>query len=256
MRPTLALAMITLNSEKNLPALFESISGCFDKIYVTDDSKTTDETRRICKAYNCIITTYNWCDDFSKARQASFDEVKEDYICWLDSDDVLVEKDKFLHWRDNIMETRELWMVPYLYAPGIRIERERVVKRSCDLKWRYPIHECIHPFGANGKIVKCGRTTEWLVKHTRTEFKSSNKRNLRIFKMNEDNLDSHLTWMYGKELCVAGRFDQAIQYLKKALNEPDLDDFDTGKCKIFLAMALRERELLLQHPYLEIRQEL
>lgn len=239
MRPTLALAMITLNSEKNLPVLFESISGCFDKIYITNDSKTTDETRRIAQEYNCILTTHDWCDDFSMARNASFEPVKEDYVMWMDSDDVLTSKDNFIHWRDNFMETRELWMAPYYYVPGLNIERERVVKRSLGMKWKYFVHECIDP-NSGERFPKCGRVHDWSVNHTRSDFEYSNNRNLRLFDMNKNFLCSRMKWAYGKELYAAKRFEEAVPLLESALQDKNLDKWDRQMCSGFLTLCKEE----------------
>lgn len=232
MRPTLALAMISLNEEKNLPVLLKSVEGCFDSIYLADDLLTQDKTKQVAQDYGCSVFDVQWTNNFSEARNISFAPVKEDYICWLDCDDSLLNKEAFLHWRDQEMHKANLWMVPYHYAPGVMIERERVVK-NMGFRWKYFVHEGIDPF-INGKVPPCGRDHTWSVQHRRVDFLSSNKRNLKLFEANLDHLDARMQFYYGKELFAGGQTKKAFQYLNKVVMDPKLDCWEHERCRELL----------------------
>lgn len=232
MRPTIALAIISLNEEKNLSVLLESFKDCVDAIYLTDDTKTTDGTREIARRYGAKIFDVKWEDNFSYARNISFEPIKEDYILWADCDDSLVNKEAFLHWRDHEMFKAYLWMIPYRYSDHFTLDRERVVK-NIGFRWKYFVHEGIDPL-INGKVPPCGRERTWMIKHRRTDFLSSNKRNLRLFDMNLNNLDPRMTFYYGKELFANGQYGKALKYLNESVVNPNLDKWDKEQCENLL----------------------
>lgn len=113
------------------------------------------------------ILKFAWEDDFSKARQQSFDMVpKQDYdwIMWIDSDDVLRVDTKFASdekftlddMLDDVDEYTNGIIVKYNYAVEpvsgeVVVEqwRERFFRASSEWKWIYPIHEvCRAPAGS------------------------------------------------------------------------------------------------------------
>ena len=69
--PTLALAMIVKDEEKDLPALLESVKGVFDEIVIVDTG-STDGTKEIAKKYGAKVHDFPWIDDFAAARNFSF----------------------------------------------------------------------------------------------------------------------------------------------------------------------------------------
>jgi glycosyltransferase involved in cell wall biosynthesis len=221
-RPSIGLAMILKNEADNLPQLFKSIEGCFDQICITDTG-STDKTKEIALAFGAEVYDFTWCDDFSKARDASFQPMKTDYIVWLDGDDVLEGREDFIKWRDDIMHLADLWLANYIYAsypdmtPACTFVRERVVKRSKDMKWKYFIHEGIIP----PENTKTQFIPSWRVRHKRTELDltKDRSRNLSIFqrKQSKEKIDARMSFYFGKELFEAGKHFDSIRKLEDVL---------------------------------------
>ena len=241
-RPSLALAMIVKNEIKNLPLVFDSVEGCVDAIYITDTG-STDGTKEYLEklqstgGYKGIPITMNvfeWCDDFSKARNASFDPVEEDYVMWLDGDDVLTGKENFILWRDNAMALSDYWLNVYHYAsdakgkPVCSFARERVVKNHIGLKWRYFLHEGIPPNHETNPNLKINYINTWSVTHRRTihDLERDKGRNLGIMKKHEKTLDSRMKYYYGKEFFDAKDYINAINWLMEAVSDVKLDMHD------------------------------
>lgn len=232
MRPTIALAMIVKNEEKNLPFILDSVKDCFDTIYITDTG-SSDRTVEIAKEYGCEIRTFEWCNDFSAARNASFQDIKEDYICWMDGDDVLQNRDGFISWRDTVLDTADYWAAAYHYAstsngdPACTFARERVVKNNGKFRWKYFIHEGILPIENAGHI-KTGYVQKWSIKHRRTheDLVKDKGRNLRIFDHNKDKLDARMKFYYGKEFFENGDPKSAIKWLLESVSDPALEGHD------------------------------
>lgn len=243
-RPTIGLAMIVKNEAKNLPRLFESIAGCFDNVHITDTG-SNDGTVEWLKEYGpgtakCPVHVHHfeWIDDFGAARNHAFAPVKDDYVMWLDGDDVLSDRDGFVKWRDGAMQFHDMWLAPYWYSidkdgkPVVNFVRERVIRNNLKPMWKYFIHEGIDakPHWTRAPIFN------WVVKHLRDEqdVQNDRSRNIKIFekKMREQALDGRMQFYYGKELFEASRHAEAVIALEKALT-----------------MSLEHHDKLLTHQY-------
>ena len=88
MATSVGLAMIVRNEEANLPACLESVRGLFDQTVIVDTG-STDATVKIARRYWADVFRFEWCDDFSAARNFGLDRVRTDYVFRLDADDRL-----------------------------------------------------------------------------------------------------------------------------------------------------------------------
>jgi glycosyltransferase involved in cell wall biosynthesis len=225
-RPSIALAIIAKDEEHNLPILLDSVQGCFDTIYVTDTG-SKDTTKDIARKYGCEVRDFKWVNDFSQARNASFSDIKEDYICWLDCDDSLQNPEGFKLWRDDILCTADYWIASYHYAsdgdgkPACTFARERVIKNNGKFNWKYFVHEGIVP--KDGSQVKAGYIQTWAVKHRRTsaDLAKDKGRNLKLFEHNLDHLDNRMKYYYGKEFFENNEPIQAVRWLTEAISSND-----------------------------------
>lgn len=229
-RPTIALCLIAKNEENNLPILLESVKGCFDEIHLTDTG-STDKTVEIAKELGCQVHHFEWVDDFSSARNASFSHAQTDYIMWLDLDDKLMNKEEFIQWRDHAMRFCDFWYATYDYAsddqgtPVVSFVRERVIKKDTNAKWHYFIHEGLIPPPESAGKLKYQYATTWKVHHRRTmaDIEKDKGRNLGIFERNGiDKLDSRMLFYYGKELFENKKPMEGFKYLLDAASREDL----------------------------------
>lgn len=235
MKHTIALACILKNELKNLPRLLASVEGCFDEIHLTDTGSTDGSIEWIEKYRETHpevqLHHFKWCDDFSAARNASFDPARTDYVMWMDLDDVLADREKFISWRDSVMKLADFWMNTYHYAldgngrPTCSFARERVVKRSHGLKWKYFVHEGILP-SKPGLVLQYAAT--WSVHHLRDaeDLNQDKSRNLSLFEKRRHDLDSRMRYYYGKELFEAGKPLEAYQVLMEAITDTALEQHD------------------------------
>jgi len=78
--------MIVKNEEKNLPRVLSSIKELADEVIVLDTG-STDRTVEIAESFGAKVYHFEWCDDFSAARNESLKYATKEYILWLDGDD-------------------------------------------------------------------------------------------------------------------------------------------------------------------------
>lgn len=227
-RPTISLALIAKNEEKNVSRLLESVKDCFDEV-VFVDTGSTDKTVELAFEHGCKVFHFEWVNDFSKARNFAFSKVTSDYVCWLDLDDVLHNRENFIQWRDHAMGYVDFWFAAYHYAldkdgkPIVSFARERVFKKSINPTWQYALHE--------GIIMKPewskNYATTWAVNHMRDaeDVKADKSRNIKILEEMQE-YDSRMRFYLGKELYEAGRPFEALPVLEKASALENIEHHD------------------------------
>ncbi len=245
---TLSLCIICKNERQNLPRLLDSVQGCFDTIHVTDTGSTdgTIEYLRDLETKGAVkLHHFTWCDDFAAARNTSFSFAEDDYVMWLDCDDVLDNPSAFKQWKQDIMPIANYWMATYHYSlnekgePTCSFMRERVIKNRLGFKWTHFVHEGIAPVTNDQSTPKVSYATSWSVKHMRTQkdIEVDKNRNLAMFEKNPSKMDARLEYYYGKELFEAQKPLEAFNQLLKASKQPSLEIHDRILCIQYCAMA-------------------
>lgn len=84
--------MITKNEEKFLEKCLNSVKELVDEIIIVDTG-STDKTIEIAKNFTNNIFYFEWCDDFSKARNESLKYATKEWILVLDADEIISHKD-------------------------------------------------------------------------------------------------------------------------------------------------------------------
>jgi glycosyltransferase involved in cell wall biosynthesis/Tfp pilus assembly protein PilF len=87
-RPRLSVCLIVKNEEQYLPACLKSVRDLASQIVVVDTG-STDRTVDIAKEFGAEVHSFEWCDDFSLARNAALEHATGDWILVLDADEEL-----------------------------------------------------------------------------------------------------------------------------------------------------------------------
>lgn len=90
--PTISLCMIVKNEEKFLEQCLLSVKDLVNEIIVVDTG-SSDKTKEIALKFTDKIFDFNWCDDFSAARNVSLKHATCDWILVLDADETISKKD-------------------------------------------------------------------------------------------------------------------------------------------------------------------
>lgn len=84
----LSLCMIVKNEEQSLPKCLGSVKNVVDEMVVLDTG-STDRTPEIAKEFGARVYQFEWCNDFSAARNESLKYVQGDWVLVLDADEIL-----------------------------------------------------------------------------------------------------------------------------------------------------------------------
>jgi glycosyltransferase involved in cell wall biosynthesis len=90
---TISLCLIVKNEEQTLEHCLSSVQDIPDEIIIVDTG-STDRTREISAKWTPHVVDFEWIDDFAAARNASFAYATQEYILWLDADDILAPEDR------------------------------------------------------------------------------------------------------------------------------------------------------------------
>jgi glycosyltransferase involved in cell wall biosynthesis len=84
----ISVCIITRNEKENLARCLESLKGQKCEIIVVDTG-SSDGTPEMVKDYTDKLYYFNWCDDFSAAKNYAVSKASNEYILMLDSDEYL-----------------------------------------------------------------------------------------------------------------------------------------------------------------------
>lgn len=85
----LSVCMIVKNEAAEIGAALASVQSVADEIVVVDTG-STDDTVNIVRAAGARLGHFEWCDDFSAARNAALEMASGDWVFWLDGDEQLL----------------------------------------------------------------------------------------------------------------------------------------------------------------------
>jgi glycosyltransferase involved in cell wall biosynthesis len=245
--PTIGLALIARDEEERLPALLDSVGftpgragmspggrpeAAVDYVVVCDTG-SVDRTKEVALSRGCQVTNFEWRDDFSAARQASYDALPPwvDWTLWADCDDVIEGAENLRSLAANSPPHVGGWIFPYDYATDeagnviCYLERERLVRKGIGERWELPIHEVLR---VEANLVRSD-AVRWV--HRRDGKQIDPKRNYRVLKRDWERSRDALetpnprTLVYlGTESLALGKHSEAIRWLKDYLRVGTWDE--------------------------------
>ena len=247
----ISLCMIVKNEEKLLLRCLNSVKEFVDEIVIVDTG-STDNTKQIALDFGCKVFDFEWCDDFSSARNFAFSKATGNYLLWLDADDVVPEDTlkQLIQIKHNL--SKDTYMMKYDVAfccgkTTFSYYRERILKNCGSAHWQGNVHECIVPFG-EVEYLNCS------IEHRKINFKKSN-RNLIIYNKlkKQRQLTTREQYYYARELFDHKKYKQSLREFKKFLKCKDawvenvIDAlFLMSECCIFLGDVQNQLKYLFQ----------
>ncbi len=224
----LSICMIVKDEEEVLERCLMCASKIADEIIIVDTG-SVDKTKDIAKKYTSSLYDYKWNDDFAAARNFSFSKANNEYIMWLDADDVINNEsiDKINNLKQKSDTSVDIFMLKYNVAfdenelPIYSYYRERIIRNSEDFKWLGTVHEAIK---LEGKV----EYTDICIEHKKIK-PVVKGRNLRIYrKMLESKVkfSTRQKFYYARELYFNGLYNEAIEYFTQVLKENDIPNTD------------------------------
>lgn len=175
---TLTTYFIVKNEERNIRDCINSILSFSDEIIITDTG-SIDSTKDVVMSFeNEKIKLYDfeWCNNYSKARNFSLSKATCDYVLSMDADEIANEElqKEIIKFKEN-----DFFGFSKISLPGYFIEQQNnndcnfnryIISREIGPYWVYPVHESLKyakaPFSCfidKGKIINNKRNNEILI---------------------------------------------------------------------------------------------
>lgn len=215
---SVSLALIVKNEESCLEKCLSSFKPVVDEIIVVDTG-STDRTKEIARKFTDKVYDFPWIDDFSAARNFSFDKCTGDFIFWVDADDQLYPEDA-VKFKALDLSDKEIIVCNYEYCHDefgqsmMTVPRERIVKRCLGLRWKEPIHEYLE---LNGKLFISDISTHHFKKA------GSSERNLKTLEIitKKPGCISRNFYYLGREYLDVGKVEDGIKNMDKFIEMGD-----------------------------------
>ena len=233
-RPKLSLAMIVKDEQDSIALILEDASSFCDELVVIDTG-STDNTVQIALDHGATVHFFEWEDDFAKARNFAFSKCQGDWIIWLDADDRVppASQQAFRRIKAELLPQRgtDIVLVPYQLAFDnarnicvATINRERIIRRGCGLKWIGEIHEHI-PVPIERAVISADAWVEH--RPSAEEYDRRRTRNLEFLaraRANGDN-SARTTFYFANECLRNELWDEALaayySFLPRALSDTE-----------------------------------
>jgi tetratricopeptide (TPR) repeat protein len=228
-KPNLSVCMIVRDEEKVLTRCLKSVQPVADELIVVDTG-STDRTISVAKDFGANIFHFEWCDDFSAARNESLRHATGDWILQIDADEALVAK-SIPHLKRCIGKSSVLsYIVRCDNGPGCDALRygwfTRLFRNHPRLRYERSYHEqvsdSVEDLLALDPRWQKRQEPRVVIRHygyDRHLMRKKHERGLRIMQsyLETNPNDYFILNRLGAACCTLERYAEAETYLKKAL---------------------------------------
>lgn len=234
--------MIVKNEEQNIrQALSWGKGVVYEQIVV--DTGSTDKTVQIAEEMGAKVFHFEWCDDFSAAKNYAIEQASGDWIAFLDADEYFSERDAhripgMLKKIENlslkggrIHMLRSAWLhlddAGKVFSAG---QQDRIFRNIKGLRYKNRVHEVLT--FSNGQLPRYS-LTDLAIMHTgymKSLGAEKGNRNIPLLKKSvEEDPENYDLWSYlGESYAGSGQAVEAIESMEhvvervaESLKNPD-----------------------------------
>lgn len=223
----ISLCLITKDEEKNIGKCIKSVKDIVHEIIVVDTG-STDRTIDIARELKATVYTFEWVNDFSKARNYALSKATGDWIIFLDADEY-ISADSAGQIPTCIMRAEEQKKEAIL-GELINLQDDssiidvvksiRIFKRDKDIFYEGAIHEAIKRRKKSLSTLVC--YDEVKIYHTGYSSedmlaKNKKERNLAMLLEQEkkNKHSSELCYYIAQTYSLYGEYEKVLEYTKK-----------------------------------------
>jgi len=224
-------AIIGKNEDGVLERCLKSLKG-LDGIFFTDTG-STDRTVEIAKKHNCKISFFQWCDDFSKARNFNLKQIPADAWKFIIDCDEWIPDGTVSKIRAAARKSKTGAVFAYseISHGGGFHQHLRLFKGN--LRYKDPVHTHI-------PVRNFERSTIWIYHKPSPNHQKDPDRTLRILQKIK-NPSTRELFLLGRELMGKRRYKEALKYFEKYAKYAEVTE-ETQHALIYSSQCLFQIE--------------
>jgi len=224
----LSIGMIVRNEEKYLRRCLEALKPILDNVdseLIIVDTGSDDGTVDIAREFTDLVYHFEWCDDFSAARNAALKRAKGKWYMSIDADEILEDPAEIIEFF-NSGEYKRYKSAAYIIRSvneaesktGADMNSIRLIELSADSYYVNAVHEKFYKTYGPTKYTNVvanhfGYVTENNKEHIDFKMKRNNK---ILFSELEKNPENSMLYLYiGNSFALMKDFDSALEYYGK-----------------------------------------
>lgn len=224
----LTIGMIMKNEEKNLPLCLEGIKPILEALpseLIIVDTGSTDNSVEIAKKYTDDVRYFEWCNDFSAARNVSLDGARGEWYMFLDADEFFTDTSGIINFFKS-GEYKKYNSATYVVRNYNDYEKTgyadfiapRLTKILPHTKFEKSIHEGLNTYAFPLKNLDNAICDHFGYVLTDETAKSKCRRNLPlILNEHEKNPDDSMIYMQLVEAYKGIDEDEALRYCDEGI---------------------------------------
>ncbi len=232
-KPAISICIITKNEEKHIENCLKALEPYGQEVVVADTG-STDNTVSLAKKYTDKVFHFDWCDDFSKAKNFVAEKATCNYIVSLDADEYIDKLDvlqivSFLDEHPNAVGNIKLTNLLNSENGVVKnfIEVSRIYDRR-HVHFEDRIHEQLRRLDKKKSEMATLNVEATHVGYliSEEETKEKNKRNITLLKKELDSEpdNPYILFQLGQSYLAIGEDEKAFESYSKALDQnPPLD---------------------------------
>lgn len=230
----ISVCMIAKNEEKYIGQCLESISRYGLEIVVTDTG-STDRTKEIAQKYTNKVFDFEWCSDFSKARNFCADKASNNRILAIDCDEKIQHLDtkllseqikQFPHFVGKIT-IKNILKKEDSSEPSLDYSTDEIMRLYHKKEYEFvsPIHEQLRRIGESGEgePLSCFEVPIELIHYgyalAKEEMNVKQQRNLELLYHMAENepQNAYVYFQIGQSQAIIGNYTEALKAYEKSM---------------------------------------
>lgn len=225
----LSVCVITKNERENLEKCLSLLNQYPVEIVVVDTG-SEDDSVSVAKKYTDSVYHFEWCDDFSAARNFAMEQAKYDMVMMLDTDEFIEEWDMDSLSRliqEQKGKVGRIHRRNEYVTEGLGMNSNELVNRIFDRRlfcYEGVVHEQI--VARNGEVYETYPAPVFTshsgyVGGSKEREKKAQRNLTLLFQMLEKNEnDAYILYQIGKSYYYKKDYVQAVEYFGRAIEQP------------------------------------
>lgn len=230
-KPQLTISLLISNRPDSIRKCLDSLRPIMEQIpseLILVDTSKNPEIHKVLLEYTNQVYEFDWCDDFSKARNVGLKKAKGEWFLFLDDDEWFVEIDELIDFFRSgdyknygyaHYQVRNFYDPSYTYYSDSWVSR--MIRIDADTEFRSKIHEYMYPVRGEYKYIYAMAYHSGYIFATEEQKRAHFERNSKlILKMIEEE-PKNLRWkiQMTQEYRSVKELDTLCEFCENCLEE-------------------------------------